>query len=402
MTSEIAFLSDPNFCNRETFFRTLFIANMDGVALLDTDERLIDINPAFAAMFDLHAEKILQVRWVELFQQLVSSDEYLSATSIQPISLSEIVSGQDASVGMEREFFVHGRLYVLELKITPFTLDSQQYFLVIVRDVTTAREHTRSKASFLSMIAHELRSPLNALNGYLDLVLAGVGGELNEQQQEFIQRARSGSEHLYTLLENCVLVSRMDASQLRLKREVVYLPEIIKNAVEEFDLTAADYKIAIRVELKGEQLRMYADAVRLQQVLRNLISNALNYTPAGGQIIIAAALVEQPVEAPVFPVAEHTLLTEGGQQRTEAEGQGQQFIRLQVRDTGCGIAAIYHERIFERFFQVSEASIQHTGGVGLGLSVVKAIVELHSGKVVVESERGRGSTFTCVFPVLLA
>src|SRR6266568_2647911 len=144
--------------------------------------------------------------------------------------------------------------------------------------MTDTEDIERLKAHFISMITHELRSPLNTINGYLDLALEGIAGELNQQQREFVQRARAGSEHLYALVEDLLLISRADAGQLHLNRALIHLPEVIENAVEEMELTASDNGIAIEVEIAPELPRLYADTIRLQQVLRNLLSNALRFT----------------------------------------------------------------------------------------------------------------------------
>jgi signal transduction histidine kinase len=235
---------------------------------------------------------------------------------------------------------------------------------------------------FLSTISHELRSPLNTINGYLELALSGAGGALNAQQHEFVQRARMGSEHLYALLEDLLLISRADADQLRLNREITSLPQIVADAVEELELTATDHSIAIKVEIPERFPRLYADAVRLQQVLRNLISNALRFTPPGGQVIISACV--------------ETLMQEIDSEEPVS------VVKLQVRDTGVGIAPEFHERIFERFFQIPREYERRTGGQGLGLAVVKLIVELHGGSVRVDSVLGGGSVFMCTLPCLVS
>ncbi|HEY4033833.1 MAG TPA: GAF domain-containing sensor histidine kinase [Ktedonobacteraceae bacterium] len=236
--------------------------------------------------------------------------------------------------------------------------------------------------AILATIAHELRSPLNTVNGYLELALSGAGGELNTQQREFVQRARMGSEHLYALLENLLLISRADVDQLRLNRDIISLSPVVADAVEELELTAADHSITIKVEIPERFPRLYADAVRLQQVVRNLVSNALRFTPSGGQVIISAR-----VETLTQEIDSDELV---------------QVIKLQIRDTGVGIAPELHERIFERFFQLPREYERRAGGQGLGLAVVKMIVELHNGSVKVESVPGEGSTFTCTLPCLLS
>jgi len=244
------------------------------------------------------------------------------------------------------------------------------------------RSNQEQLRTILSIIAHELRSPLNTINGYLELALSGAGGELNAQQHEFVQRARMGSEHLYALLEDLLLISRVDADQLRLNREIIRLAPIVANAVEELELAAADHSITIKVEIPERFPRLYGDAVRLQQVVRNLVSNALRFTPSEGQVIISAH-VEMPV------------------QEIDSD-EPVPIIKLQVRDTGVGIAPEFHERVFERFFQIPREYERRAGGLGLGLAIVKMIVELHGGSVKVESVPGEGSTFTCTLPCLLS
>jgi signal transduction histidine kinase len=241
------------------------------------------------------------------------------------------------------------------------------------------REQLRT---ILATVAHELRSPLNTINGYLELALSGVGGALNAQQHEFVQRARMGSEHFYAFLEDLLLISRAEANQLRMNREIINLSPIVADAVEQLELTAADHGITIKVEVAERLPRLYADAVRLQQVVRNLVSNALRFTPSEGQVIISAYV--------------ETLMQEIDSDEPAP------VVKLQVRDTGVGIAPEFHERIFERFFQIPREYEQRAGGQGLGLAVVKMIVELHGGSVKVESVPGEGSTFTCTLPCLLS
>jgi signal transduction histidine kinase len=226
----------------------------------------------------------------------------------------------------------------------------------------------QSISHFLSLVSHELRSPLNTLNGYLDLLLEGIAGELNEQQREFVQRARAGSEHLYSLLEDLLLIARADAGQLRLNRTAHSLEELVNAAREELELAIMDAGVTLEIALPANLPELFVDATRIQQVLRNLLSNALRFTPAGGRVTIDAHAV---------PARQ-----EGERERVE----------VSVRDSGCGIAPEYLERVFERFFQAPRAE-GGRGGQGLGLAVVKTIVEAHGGRVWVESTPGEGSTF---------
>src|SRR5579883_2642454 len=207
---------------------------------------------------------------------------------------------------------------------------------------------------FLSQVAHELRAPLNTINGYLDLTLEGIAGELNEQQREFIRRARASSEHLYALLEDILLISRADSGQLHLKRAMHSLEEVAEGAREELELSAQDAGVSLEVALPAD--------------LPDLWINAVRVTPAGGRVTINARLLHA------------------------RQDQEPHLVEIRVQDNGCGIPAEYHERAFERFFQVPRPEGGRNSGQGLGLAVVKEIVRLHGGQVWIESTPGMGCT----------
>ncbi len=321
--------------------------------------------------------------WVaEHCEAVISNDVSLDPRFKQ---LSPSPKGSLASVPLIDKHDCIGTLTIRSAKTDAFSphklrmlaIFAEQALLAIMhaRQAELARrEATRVKANFFSMITHELRSPLNAINGYLDLILAGIAGELNEQQREFVQRARAGSEHLFSLIENLLLLSRADAGQLRLNRDMISLPAIVANAIEELELVARDSGVIIRVEIASDFPPIYADAVRVQQVLRNLLSNALRFTPPGGSVTISAST---------------------------QTAEDQQQVEVLVQDTGYGLAPEHQQRIFERFYQIPLAGAGRSSGQGLGLAIVKIIVELHGGRVTVESNPGEGSVFKFTLPNLL-
>jgi two-component system phosphate regulon sensor histidine kinase PhoR len=246
----------------------------------------------------------------------------------------------------------------------------------------TVNAFNTNQTNILSLITHELRSPLNTINGYLDLALGGAAGEVNEQLREFLVRSRAASEYLYMLLENLLLLAHADAGQWKLSRDLLNLQDVVLDAVESLQLTATDLGIMVSIECADTLPLLYADSVRLQQVLYNLLSNALRFTPQGGQVKVSAQLERNIGGYAVSDVHE-------------------QVVVLQVRDSGCGIAPEYQQHIFERFFQLP-SDVGHSRGQGLGLTVVKMIVEQHGGYVTVESSPGQGSTFICILPCLLS
>jgi PAS domain S-box-containing protein len=363
--------------------RTIVTASSDGIALLGTNRCFTEANPAFGRIFGLEPEQLVGMECMELFccEGECSHDGH-------DICMIEKALRQDEPLPyVEIDVMIKGASRAVGLSITPISTMKQPFCLIIARDVTAIRDSARVKANFLSMITHELRSPINAIHGYLDLILTGVAGEINEQQREFVQRARASSEHLFALVEDLLLVSRADSGQVRLNRALTSLQDIVANAIEELELMAIDHQIAVNIAVPHDFPTIYADGVRMQQVLRNLVSNSLRFTPAGGQVTIAATIEQQ----------EHF-----EQDGEEQEVENIKLLCLQVSDTGSGIPLDQQERIFDRFYQVPQSSAGRVGGQGLGLAIVKMIVELHGGHVSVESVPGAGSTFTCLIPCLLS
>ncbi|GAC1590418.1 MAG: hypothetical protein NVS4B1_35250 [Ktedonobacteraceae bacterium] len=359
-------------------------SSSDGIALFGVNACFIEANDAFGRIFSIDAEQIIGMECMEL----LGCSKVAGMDTEQPpcrdlCMVHNALQQEEALPYTEVDITIQGILRSVGLSFTRISTKSEPMCLMMVRDVTAIRDATRMKANFISMITHELRSPLNAINGYLDLALTGVAGELNEQLREFLQRSRSGSEQLYGLVEDLLLVSRADAGQLRLSREVINLKDVITDAAEELELTATDRGIHLHVEIAAGFPQLYADPVRMQQVVRNLVSNALRFTSADGSVTVAATLE----------------YADGGSEDTE--NRDMRIAKLSVRDTGCGIALEHQQRIFERFYQVPQNTVRVTGQ-GLGLAIVKMIIELHGGSVKVESVVGEGSTFTCVLPCVLS
>lgn len=361
--------------------RAILASSSDGIALLGSGNCFVESNPAFDHIFGLELGQVVGMECMEL---LTSSEE--SGPSVEDLQKIQQAFDQKRSLPyLEIDLQIKGSSHSIGLSFTPVSTTNEPLYLLIARDVTSIRDAARLKANFLSMITHELRSPLNAINGYLDLTLNGIAGEISEQQREFLQRARAGSEHLYALVEDLLLTARADAGQLVLNRQVISLRDVVDNAVEELDLTAIDNGVQLEVEMLPNFPRIYADAVRMQQVLRNLLSNALHFTPTGGQVKLAVSIADDPIPGREIDIDEDA-----------------RILKLQIKDTGSGIAEEFLERIFERFYQAPNASSGRSGGQGLGLAIVKMIVELHGGCVTVESVPEVGSTFTCLLPCLLS
>jgi signal transduction histidine kinase len=228
-------------------------------------------------------------------------------------------------------------------------------------------ELDRMKNRFVSSTSHELRTPLTSIVGYLELLLGGEAGELNDEQRHFLEIVNRNCTRLNRLVDDVLFVGRLDSDRLTLEPSEVDVVELVRAEVASQEAAARLKGLDLRCDLQsGGPLTITGDATRLTQLLDNLLSNAIKFTPAGGAVT------------------------------TVVSGNAEQ-IRVAVSDSGVGIPADELPRIFERFFRASTSAV--ASGTGLGLPIVQAIAEAHGGKVSAASELGEGTTFTVELPV---
>ncbi len=247
----------------------------------------------------------------------------------------------------------------------------QKLFWKINDDYEKLKKLDQMKDDFLSTVSHELRTPLTSILGYLKLIQGGVGGEALEAHRPFIETALRNAERLYTLVNDLLELSRLESGDLRLLYAPTTPGAILENGILAVQNLISQKNIQLlKLNRCGDGL-VHADAAQLERVLINLISNAVKFSPAGGQLEVGVEWRE--------------LLTE-----KELHGW--------VKDNGVGIPAGDIERIFEKFYQVDNSSTRKAGGTGLGLAICKQIVEAHHGRIWAESESGNGATFHILIP----
>jgi signal transduction histidine kinase len=235
------------------------------------------------------------------------------------------------------------------------------------RQLEVASQH---KSQFLANMSHELRTPLNAILGYTELMADGIYGELPEKTMSVLKRLESNGRHLLGLINDVLDLSKIEAGQLTLDLSDYSLEDIAQTVRSTLEPLAADKKLAFKVEAAPKMPAGHGDGRRLTQVLINLVGNAIKFTDAGEVVITAGA----------------------------ADGS----FHLSVRDTGPGISAADQAKLFQEFQQADNAITRKKGGTGLGLAISKRIVEMHGGKIWVESKVGQGSTFSFAVPVRAA
>lgn len=227
-----------------------------------------------------------------------------------------------------------------------------------------AETASRAKSEFLANMSHELRTPLNSIIGFAKLMKMGV--EQSEQERYFDNIINSG-EHLLRLINEVLDFAKLNAGKIALKKEKVQLETEIRSAIEVMQIQAGKKKIALAAE-SCAALFVSADRKRIQQILLNLLSNAVKFTPENGSVTVGA----------------------------ELSGD---YASVRVSDTGIGIGLEHIEFVFEKFTQVESVMSKETQGTGLGLPITKSLVEAHGGTIRVESEQGKGSTFTFTIPL---
>lgn len=233
----------------------------------------------------------------------------------------------------------------------------------VLHDITRLKELDKIKSEFVSIVSHDLRTPLTAIRGYVEL-LPRVG-PLNDQQRDFVTRVEFSMNNIVTLISDLLDIGRIEAG-VDWDMQLLSLPDLIQDSVQEQQAEAAYHQHVLALDVT-DLPPIRGNARRLRQVVNNLVSNAIKYTPPGGQITVTA----------------------------RADGD---FVFLHVRDSGIGIALEDQRHIFEKFYRVRSDATERINGSGLGLSIVKAIVEKHNGRVWVKSEPGQGSTFSVVLP----
>jgi signal transduction histidine kinase len=232
------------------------------------------------------------------------------------------------------------------------------------------RAEQAAKMQVLQMISHEIRSPLHTLNGYLDLALANSKTPLDERQNVLLQRARASGERLATQVRDLLLLAHDEVGALAMQMTTVDVARIIKEAIDALEIAANERGVFLHLTLPPALPPITGDGERLRQVARNLLDNALAFTPRNGHIWVEARV-------------------------------GSKALELWISDTGCGISAEHLPRIFERFYRVpAEPGKASSHGQGLGLAIVKTIVERHGGRVQVLSTPGQGSRFMVSLPLI--
>lgn len=339
-------------------------ATVEAILLVAPDGTARSANRRFAELFPLDAAPVAGRPFAEVRAELARAFDDPSAVA----ALADAVA--DAEGRFTRDLVQRWpERRALELFSAPVRDAAGAWLgrLFAFRDVTREREVDRMKSEFVTLVSHELRSPLTAVKGYVDLLLADEVGPLAPEQREFLAIVQQNADRLAALVTDLLDVARIDAGQIALRPAAVDLTGVIGAVAATFRAQLARKGQRLVIRTAKALPTVWGDADRLTGILTNLVSNAHKYTPPGGRITVAA----------------------------RAEGDR---VALEVRDTGIGLSPEDQARLFTRFFRAKNRATQEAGGAGLGLAITRALVEAHGGRITVASAPGRGATFRVTLP----
>jgi signal transduction histidine kinase len=345
----------------------------DGLVLVDTVGRVLTANPACERITgwparDLYGRDlvaVLQARpmhWAgngnggDLWAGPMTGDAPLpEASAATPPAIELALIGR------------HGNEIYTEARVAQVVDDDGQLLgaVVSLRDVSAQREAEELQATFLSVISHELQTPLSVIRGFAELLADGVESMPPAQVRNKLQIVAEESERLSTMVENLLDASRIGAGGLELTREPVNIPRLVRQAVQKMEPLSARHHFVIAVP--DDLPPVLADYARVEQVLINLLENAIKYSPGGGQITITSDLTSDEVI-------------------------------LHISDEGIGVPEAERERIFSRFGRLNSRVVRQMKGVGLGLYIARAIITAHGGRIWVDPAPGGGAQFSFSLP----
>ena len=346
--------------NERSRLRTIIGCMADGVLVANLDGRLVLWNASSVKMlkskgFDIAGEPL---------EYYISNEPLIAA-------IKEVLSSEDKDFSMvSREIPVQDQKIILMANIAPVRDEDGKILgaVTVLRDITELKEINKIKSQFVSMVAHELRAPMAAIKGWLEVVLSGEAGSDEEQNKKWLQRAMDRSDSLLELVNDLLVINRMETDKLTRKMEPVKINDVIVKIVDFLKPDAEKHKVSIQIQLPDEFPSVQADVRDMEKLFTNLISNAIKYNRENGSVVIDGEI-------------------DGG------------FIRYRIKDTGIGISSEHLPKVFDDFYRADDERTKKISGTGLGLTIAKKIVNSHFGRIEVESEPEKGSLFSVLLPL---
>lgn len=330
----------------------------DGLMITNNRREIIFTNPRLHKLIDVKREILVGEKIFDIIPRKLQ------------MQIDAIFERNDPSCSIKEEIVIEppAKLVVLA-NSTPILGDNNKLTGVVsvLRDISEIKALELSKSEFINMVAHELKAPLGAIKGYLEMVVEKQLGENNELYENYLKRSLNRSEAMLALLQDLLNIFRMDAQTVRREIEKLDAGELLKETIEFFDSNIQKRKLKLKVDIKSN-LFIEADREEIRRVYTNLISNAIKYNKDEGRI------------------------------KLEANIEGEEVV-IKIEDSGIGMKPEESERLFEEFFRAKNEHTRKISGTGLGMTILKKIVDEYGGKIFVESEYEKGSCFEVRLPL---
>ncbi len=352
--------------------KAILEAVADGVLVTDPSNVITFLNSSSERILDLREDQVIG----QPLESFVGLFGKAAQTWMQTIHFwsEDPASHQQGDTYAEQLTLETGKVVLVHL--APVIWRNEFLGTVsIFRDITHEVEVDRLKSEFVATVSHELRTPMTSIKGYVDLLLMGAAGALNENQSHFLDIVRSNTERLSVLVNDLLDISRIEAGRVSLSLQAIDLREVAEDVASEIQRRSQEENkpMDLKMDISKKLPRITGDLERVRQILANIVDNAYHYTPAQGTITI---------------------------HMEEMNGE----VQVDVKDSGIGIPPEEQERVFERFYRGEDPLVLATPGTGLGLAIVKQLVTMHKGRIWLKSAGvpGDGSTFSFTLPVYTA
>jgi len=345
--------------------RTLVNRISDGVMCTNHEHRVALANPAFLRMIGCAAESVIGS----------CADDFIDISRIREMIREALDMSDSRATELTAEIPVNGHgqseAVILNVRCAPFRDRSGRNIgvITVLHDITALKKMDRMKSEFVSMVSHEIRSPMNSVLMQIQVILDGLAGELTEKQRDILTRAHLKIENLASMTTELLDLARIESGLITLEREPVAMADVIRDQVAFHLPFAASASVEMTADVPETLPPVLANRRNMEEVLSNLITNAIKYSPGGGRVMVSAAVAGD-------------------------------YLRIRVQDTGMGIGEADQHRIFQRFYRVKGEKTRYINGTGLGLAIVKSILESHQGRIKIESREEEGSTFSVFLPIL--
>ena len=334
----------------------------DGVMTTDARKLIVQVNPAFLHMIGYHGEEVVGRHVNEIIHDENLLDSIEQALIMSPDTFTEITKEIQFEDKGEEKFFSAG--------CAPFRgrMNENLGTITVLHDITALKKMDQMKSDFVSMVSHEIRSPMNSLLMQLKNISDGLAGPVTVKQKEILQRASEKILNLNNLVTELLDLSRIESGLIAHEKEQVDLAKLLTEQKNFHSPYAEEKEISLQLDCPADLPSILANRQNMEEVFSNLVTNAIKYSPAGATITISAT-------------------------------KENKYLKIQVTDTGFGIPGEDLEKIFTRFYRVKDSNTRQIQGTGLGLALVKSIIESHHGRINVTSEIGKGTTFTVLLPL---